>query len=184
MRTRRFAQELGQRTSVSQVEGLGCLGDTPKVRSRSRLRLTLRARATESSPPNSWLNALPARIARIGQLLIERCIEARVTDHIEGEKVNGQYMIFDDAAKQVAERDPDSQKCLICLMDGQRSLWNLQAEHFQCRQMIADGRRDRLYRLVAMLTFSASLRLLRRVDECRLMIVDGRRDRLCRPLRC
>lgn len=60
---------------------------------------------------------------------VNKRLEARMTDYIEGDKVNGQHMIFQDVAAQVERRDPDSRKPLVCLMDGQRTLWERQAIH-------------------------------------------------------
>ena len=60
---------------------------------------------------------------------VNKRIEARMTDYIEGARVNGQDTIFEDVAAQVMERDQKSQKTLICIMDGQNSLWERQAAH-------------------------------------------------------
>jgi len=53
-------------------------------------------------------------------------IQATMTDYIEGERVNGQDMIFQEVASQILARDPECQKTLICIMDGQNSLWERQ----------------------------------------------------------
>ncbi len=60
---------------------------------------------------------------------VNKRIEAKMTDYVEGEKVNGQDVIFEDIAAQVVARDKRSQKTLICLMDGQNSLWERQVIH-------------------------------------------------------
>lgn len=58
---------------------------------------------------------------------INKHLRAQMTDYIEGERINGQDMIFEDAAVQIRDRNPHSQKTVICLMDGQCSLWDRQA---------------------------------------------------------
>lgn len=58
---------------------------------------------------------------------VNKRLQAEMTDYVEGERVNGQDKIFEEVASQVRLRDPDSRKTLICLMDGQCSLWERQA---------------------------------------------------------
>lgn len=58
---------------------------------------------------------------------VNKHLRAQMTDYIEGERVNGQDTIFEDAASQLLDRDPDSRKTVVCLMDGQCSLWGRQA---------------------------------------------------------
>lgn len=60
---------------------------------------------------------------------VNKRIQATMTDYVEGERVNGQDKIFEEVASQVHARDPQSLKTLICLMDGQSSLWERQAIH-------------------------------------------------------
>jgi hypothetical protein len=60
---------------------------------------------------------------------VNKRVQATMTDYIEGERVNGQDKIFEEIASQISARDPDSRKTLICLMDGQNSLWERQAVH-------------------------------------------------------
>jgi hypothetical protein len=60
---------------------------------------------------------------------VNKQVHAQMTDYNEGERVNGQDRIFQDIAAEVQARDPDSLKTLICLMDGQASLWDRQAVH-------------------------------------------------------
>lgn len=52
-----------------------------------------------------------------------------MTNYLEGERINGQEVLFADLAEQVLQRDPGSKKPLVCLMDGQRSLWEQQREY-------------------------------------------------------
>lgn len=58
---------------------------------------------------------------------VNKHLRAQMTDYVEGERVNGQDAIFQDAASQIRDRDPCGQKTVICLMDGQCSLWARQA---------------------------------------------------------
>jgi hypothetical protein len=60
---------------------------------------------------------------------VNKRLQAQMTDYVEGERVNGQDKIFEEVASQIRARDPDSRKTLICLMDGQSSLWERQAIH-------------------------------------------------------
>lgn len=60
---------------------------------------------------------------------VNKRIQASMTDYVEGERVNGQDEVFQTLAAQVRQRDPDSRKTLICLMDGQCSLWERQATY-------------------------------------------------------
>lgn len=53
-------------------------------------------------------------------------IQAQMTDYLEGTRINGQDKIFQEVAAQIIKRDPEAQKTLICLMDGQHSLWERQ----------------------------------------------------------
>ena len=44
----------------------------------------------------------------------------------EGEVLEGPQTLFEKLAKDVRERNPENKKTVICLMDGQRSLWAMQ----------------------------------------------------------
>jgi hypothetical protein len=66
-------------------------------------------------------------------------VQARMTWYDEeGEREDGQPALFEHLSREVKERDPDEQKPLVCLMDGQRSLWTLQREHFPQATCIVD----------------------------------------------
>ena len=58
-------------------------------------------------------------------------VQATMTNYLNGQFINGQEALFADLARQVSQRDPDSKKPLVCLMDGQRSLWELQRKYFR-----------------------------------------------------
>lgn len=47
----------------------------------------------------------------------------------EGEVSRGAERVFAELAHDVAQRDPDGQKPVVCVMDGDRSLWKLQEEY-------------------------------------------------------
>ena len=53
---------------------------------------------------------------------------AEMTRIEEGEPVPGTPLLFIGMAVECDERDPDGQKPLICVMDGERNLWNVQQE--------------------------------------------------------
>ena len=61
---------------------------------------------------------------------VNKQVQATMTNYLEGERINGQEVLFADLARQVAQRDPESKKPLVCLMDGQRSLWEQQRKYF------------------------------------------------------
>ena len=61
---------------------------------------------------------------------VNKQVQATMTNYLQGERINGQEVLFADLARQVSQRDPDSKKPLVCLMDGQRSLWELQRKYF------------------------------------------------------
>ena len=69
---------------------------------------------------------------------VNKRIQASMTDYVEGERVNGQDEVFQSLAAQVRQRDPDSRKTLICLMDGQGSLWDRQTTHLPHAVAILD----------------------------------------------
>jgi hypothetical protein len=50
-------------------------------------------------------------------------VRAELTRMIEGEEVNGKDRIFTWFANQVAARDADGDKPVVCVMDGERALW-------------------------------------------------------------
>lgn len=55
---------------------------------------------------------------------------AQMTQILEGEVWPAAPSLFLGLAVECHERDPDRRKPLICVMDGERSLWNLQEEWF------------------------------------------------------
>ena len=50
-------------------------------------------------------------------------VRVEMTEFREGEMIEGQPKLFAQLAKEAASRDPRASKTLVCLMDGQRSLW-------------------------------------------------------------
>ena len=51
---------------------------------------------------------------------------AEVTRILEGEPVSGREWLFCSLAVECQQRDPKRKKTLICLLDGERSLWDMQ----------------------------------------------------------
>lgn len=50
-------------------------------------------------------------------------VRAELTRMIEGEEVNGKDRVFSWFADQIATRNPDGQRPVVCVMDGERALW-------------------------------------------------------------
>jgi len=116
---------------------------------------------------------------------VNKRIEAKMTDYIEGEKVNGQHMIFKDAAAQVAARDPESLKTLICLMDGQCSLWGLQAAYFPNAIPILDifHASERLWKAAYCFHKENSLEADKFVGSYLRLLLEGKVDSIIRSFR-
>lgn len=53
---------------------------------------------------------------------------AELTRYREGERWDGQPRLFSGLALEADRRDPEGTKPLVCLMDGQRSLWNMKKQ--------------------------------------------------------
>jgi hypothetical protein len=51
---------------------------------------------------------------------------AEMTRILEGEPVSGREWLFCSLAVECQQRDPQRKKTLICLLDGERSLWDMQ----------------------------------------------------------
>ncbi len=85
--------------------------------------------STEAAPrtADDILNELSGSAVAQRPKPTNKRIQATMTDYIHGERINGQDTIFAEVASQIFVRDPESQKTLICLMDGQNSLWERQA---------------------------------------------------------
>ena len=50
---------------------------------------------------------------------------AEMTRTIEGEEYNGKTMLFGELAEEVRARNPEGQKPVVALMDGEKALWNM-----------------------------------------------------------
>jgi hypothetical protein len=61
---------------------------------------------------------------------VQKHLWARMTTIRQGEAWPGAPMLFLEMALACHERDPQRQKPLVCIMDGERQLWNMQAEWF------------------------------------------------------
>jgi hypothetical protein len=53
---------------------------------------------------------------------------AELTRVREGEEFSGKERVFVEMALEVQRRDPQRHKALVCLIDGERALWELQKE--------------------------------------------------------
>ena len=61
---------------------------------------------------------------------VHKHLWAEMTGIREGELWPAAPLLFIDMAVECAQRDPKRQKVLVCLMDGERQLWDLQEEWF------------------------------------------------------
>jgi hypothetical protein len=59
----------------------------------------------------------------------QKHVWAEMTEFRENEIVEGQPKLFTRLAQEVGRRDPKRRKLLVCLMDGQRSLWTLKESY-------------------------------------------------------
>lgn len=55
-------------------------------------------------------------------------LRAVLTREIDGEEVNGKEVVFDWLAKEVAQRDPQSRRTVVAIMDGETKLRELQEQ--------------------------------------------------------
>jgi len=55
---------------------------------------------------------------------------AEMTCVVDDEVCNGRVTLFDRLADRAARRNPDGRKPVICLLDGERALWEARAEYF------------------------------------------------------
>jgi len=63
---------------------------------------------------------------------------AEMTHYREGERWDGQPQLFRDLRNEILLRDPQCGKTLICVMDGQRSLWDYQRQYLKRAVCIVD----------------------------------------------
>jgi hypothetical protein len=57
-------------------------------------------------------------------------VRAELTRDIDGQEVNGRDRVFNWFQEQHRQRNPDSSKDVVCLMDGERALWKAQGAYF------------------------------------------------------
>jgi hypothetical protein len=62
---------------------------------------------------------------------VQKHLWARMTSIREAEVWPATPLLFIDMARACHERDPDRQKTLVCLLDGERQLWKMQEEWFE-----------------------------------------------------
>ena len=56
---------------------------------------------------------------------------AEMTRIVEGEPLSGREWLFAGLAVERDQRDPERKKTLVCLLDGERSLWDMQRDWFE-----------------------------------------------------
>ena len=116
---------------------------------------------------------------------LNKCVQAVMSNYFEGEHVNGQDVLFADFAKQVRHRDPTSRMKLVCLMDGQRSLWNMQRQYLPHAVEIVDifHISERLWEAAYCFHKESSSEAEEMVCRYFKLILDGRVDTVIRSLR-
>ncbi len=62
---------------------------------------------------------------------VQKRLRAQMTRIHEGEAMSAAPFLFIDMAVECQQRDPQRKKTLVCLMDGERQLWDLQEEWFR-----------------------------------------------------
>jgi hypothetical protein len=116
---------------------------------------------------------------------VNKRLQARMTDYIEGERVTGQDKIFEEAAAQVRARNPRSRKTLICLMDGQCSLWERQATYLPKAIPILDifHVSEKLWDAAYCFHKQSSAKAEKFVERYFKMLLEGKVDVVIRSLR-
>lgn len=115
---------------------------------------------------------------------IHKRVQATMTNYLDGERINGQEVLFSDLAKQVSQRDPASKKPLVCLMDGQRSLWEQQREYFPQAIPIVDifHVSERLWEVAYCFHAQGSAEAEKTVCRYFRMLLDGKVEAVIRSL--
>ena len=113
---------------------------------------------------------------------VNKQVQATMTNYHNGQFINGQEVLFADLARQVLQRDPDSKKPLACLMDGQRSLWDLQRKYFPQAVAIIDifHVSERLWQAAYCFHKEGSAKAEKMVCKYFRMLLDGRVDSVIR----
>lgn len=57
-------------------------------------------------------------------------VRAELTREIDGHEVNGKDLVFSSFKQQYEQRNADGSKATVCLMDGERALWNAKKTYF------------------------------------------------------
>ena len=110
---------------------------------------------------------------------------AEMTHYSEEERWEGQPGLFVNLARQVAARDPKKAKTLVCLMDGQRSLWNYQRQWFAHAVCIVDifHIMERLWDAAYCFHKQGSREAEHLVNKYLKMLLEDQVDRVIRSLR-
>jgi hypothetical protein len=58
---------------------------------------------------------------------VQKHVWAEMTTVVEGERCNGRATLFDQLAHEWERRDPQGTRPAICLLDGERALWDMRA---------------------------------------------------------
>jgi hypothetical protein len=103
-------------------------------------------------------------------------VQATLTTYQDGERQEGQPVVFASLAAQVKRRDPEGNKPLICLMDGQRSLWNMQRTYLSRATCIVDifHVMERVWNIAYLFHEEGSLAAEQMVNHYLKMILEGK----------
>ena len=77
-------------------------------------------------PPEQILDEVQRRQQAVGRPRpCHKHVWAEMTCVVEGETCNGRVTLFDRLAEEWARRDPQQRKVAVCLLDGERALWEV-----------------------------------------------------------
>lgn len=109
----------------------------------------------------------------------------RPGDVLEGTLLHGPTYLFANLAVECQARDPARKKTLICLMDGERQLWSLQAEWLPRAVPILDlfHVNERLWTAAHCFHAETSREAAQFVERYLRMLLEGRVDSVIRSFR-
>lgn len=101
---------------------------------------------------------------------------AEMTEFREGETIEGQPKLFSRLGREAASRDPEARKTLVCLMDGQRSLWALKDTWLERAKGILDIFHvlERLWKVAHCFHAEKSAEAEQFVDRYLRMLLEGK----------
>ncbi len=103
-------------------------------------------------------------------------VHVQMTRILEGEVVKGMPILFGNLATECVERDPSEEKPLVCLMDGDPNLWDMQREWFPNAVRILDLYHvlERLWKAAYVFHRERSTEAEQFVDHYLQMLLEGK----------